>query len=314
MKRWFGFALKFLLTAVLIWYLLDSIGIETTLSNLAGVSLSLVVLSIFVASFQLLISPARWQAVLRAMNARITFADAFRLNYIGTFFTQVLPGSMGGDAVRIYESSKSGMALDLAVNGVLLERLAALMGLALLTLFCLPFLYDRITGSIPLSVLLLIPGLCILGVCLMMIMDRLTARWNQWKPVRNLAGFASSARMVFLQPVSAIKVMFLSVLGSVNLAMAVWVLALSLGLNDQVGLLDCFVLVPPVLLITSLPISIAGWGVREGAMVAALGSIGVPAPSALTLSILYGIIIVVVSLPGGLVWMSTSRHQITGTQ
>jgi hypothetical protein len=64
------------------------------------------------------------------------------------------------------------------------------------------------------------------------------------------------------------------------------------------------------MLATTLPISIAGWGVREGAMVAAFGLIGVSQEGAVVLSLLAGILAVVACLPGGLIWlMSGYRHK-----
>ncbi|HEC14310.1 MAG TPA: UPF0104 family protein, partial [Rhodospirillales bacterium] len=87
-----------------------------------------------------------------------------------------------------------------------------------------------------------------------------------------------------------------------------FVLALGLGLD--VTFVDCLVLFPPVLLVTTLPISIAGWGVREGAMVAAFGLVGVPAEGALVLSILFGLLSIAISLPGGVIWlMSQDRKE-----
>ena len=78
---------------------------------------------------------------------------------------------------------------------------------------------------------------------------------------------------------------------------------LALGLDLDVGLADCLVLIPPVLLITTLPISIAGWGVRELSMVAAFALIGVSDEGAVALSVLFGLVIAVMSLPGGLIWL-----------
>ncbi|KAF0137780.1 MAG: hypothetical protein FD153_1608 [Rhodospirillaceae bacterium] len=67
------------------------------------------------------------------------------------------------------------------------------------------------------------------------------------------------------------------------------------------------VLVPPVLLIMTLPISIAGWGVREQAMITAFGLVGVSEESALALSILSGLTILAGGLPGGVVWLVETR-------
>ena len=83
--------------------------------------------------------------------------------------------------------------------------------------------------------------------------------------------------------------------------MATFFLAQSIGV--AVTVLDCLVLMPPVILITTIPISIAGWGVRESAMVAIFGFISVVQEDAIALSLLFGLVNAVVSLPGGLLWI-----------
>jgi len=77
----------------------------------------------------------------------------------------------------------------------------------------------------------------------------------------------------------------------------------------EVSFTSMMVLVPPVLLISMLPISVAGWGVREGAMVVALNLVGAPAHQSLALSICFGLCLVAISLPGGVLWF-ISRRQI----
>jgi len=76
------------------------------------------------------------------------------------------------------------------------------------------------------------------------------------------------------------------------------------SLNMQVTLLDCIVLMQPVALVANLPISVGGWGVRETAMIALFGLIGVPASATLVLSIQLGLLSLIVALPGGLLWLA----------
>ena len=66
---------------------------------------------------------------------------------------------------------------------------------------------------------------------------------------------------------------------------------------------------PLVLLVTTVPVSIGGWGVREGAMVFAFGLIGVSEHSAFVLSFLFGLLVVAVSLPGGLIWLMSGERR-----
>lgn len=310
MKRRLGLALKFAITTFLIVFLLNAVGLEDVIARLKTVSYPLVLLSLLIAAFQFLISTVRWRVVLQALDTSLGFSKAFQIVCIGVFFNQVLPGSVGGDAVRVYKSVKAGLPLGTSINGVVLDRLATVLGLVLLSAFCLPFLLDRMDNPLPTWLLPLVIVACMAGTALLMMLDRLPMTLRRWRLVRALGHIALHTRLVFLHPVFATQVLLLAVLGHINISMVAWVLGLSMGLGDQLSLLECLALIPVVLLITTLPISIAGWGVREGAMVGILGSIGIASDSALMLSILFGVTTVAISLPGGLVWLASSDRRM----
>ena len=63
------------------------------------------------------------------------------------------------------------------------------------------------------------------------------------------------------------------------------------------------------LLLAMAPVSIAGWGVREGVMVAGLGLLGVNADGALALSVLMGLVVLGISLPGGAAWLADTLRR-----
>ncbi|MCK5167303.1 MAG: flippase-like domain-containing protein, partial [Rhodospirillaceae bacterium] len=111
-----------------------------------------------------------------------------------------------------------------------------------------------------------------------------------------------------LTPSIAGPLMFWAVLGHINLSIMVWVL--SIGIGVEITLVDCLALFPLILLIQTLPISIAGWGVREGAMVKVFAMVGVPAGGALAISLLFGVAVAIMSLPGGWLWISSREHNM----
>jgi hypothetical protein len=118
---------------------------------------------------------------------------------------------------------------------------------------------------------------------------------------------AADTRKVAFHPKVAAASFFSALVGNINLSMVVW--ALARGLDMPVSVLDCLVLVPPVFLLTTLPISVAGWGVREAAMVSAFGFIGIAQSSSLVLSIVFGILNMITALPGGIAFLSIGgRH------
>jgi uncharacterized membrane protein YbhN (UPF0104 family) len=68
-------------------------------------------------------------------------------------------------------------------------------------------------------------------------------------------------------------------------------------------------LVPPAVLLTILPVSLAGWGLREGAMVGLFLLVGADRSMVLTFSIVYGLVNLVASLPGLVVYLG-QRQQL----
>lgn len=88
--------------------------------------------------------------------------------------------------------------------------------------------------------------------------------------------------------------------------LAVYALALSVNLNLD---FDVFlVAIPPIFLLTIIPISLAGWGVRESAMVGILVLVGAAKSGVLAISILYGLILIISSLPGAYFWTMSKKR------
>ena len=85
------------------------------------------------------------------------------------------------------------------------------------------------------------------------------------------------------------------------------IISYDLGINLR--LLDAIALVPVIMAASILPISIAGWGVRESAAVVLLGQVGIAASDAVTLSVVFGLINVATACLGGLCWLvMANRH------
>jgi glycosyltransferase 2 family protein len=97
------------------------------------------------------------------------------------------------------------------------------------------------------------------------------------------------------------KVAVLSILVHVLTAVIAWCVVRSIA--APVVFSQIFLLVPPVILITMLPISIAGWGVREATMGLAFGYAGLMPNEGVNISLLLGAVSFTVGIVGGLVWI-----------
>lgn len=301
-NKWVNFGLKLAVSVALIWFLARSIDIPTAIDRIAGLSFG--ALATTVALFLCLIvnNTVRWALVMRAINAPIRLIEVFRILYIGMFFNQTLPSSIGGDAVRIFLVHRTGKTLETAINGILLERVVTLIGLIVLVVATQPILLSRIGDNPAKYAFPALAGLAVVGVAVLMLLDRLPLKYRRWRIIRALAQLANDTRALLLSPRYAVSGIALGVVGFALVSASAWVLGRALGID--VTLADCLVLVPPVMLITTVPISVAGWGVREGAMVAAFGFIGVAREDALLWSVLLGVLLIVASLPGGLIWLA----------
>ena len=300
-KRWASLAVKLALTAGLLWFLSRKVDVAAAWDVGKGIAPAMFAASLALLIVQVMLCTWRWQVVLKALGAWLSFGKVCEIFWISNFFGLVLPGAVGGDAIRMWKTRRAGLSLAASVNSVLLERVATLFGLIVLVVVTQPLLADKLQGHPGLWVFPLLGVLGAGGIAFLMLLDRFPLAFHRWPVIRAFAQVACDTRRLFLHPVNAGKTMSIVMIGHVNLALGVYVLAL--GLGADVSVLDCLVLVPPVILITTLPISVAGWGARELAMITLFGFVGVPQPQALAMSVLFGIVTTLTALPGGVMWL-----------
>ena len=304
-KRLANWAIKLGLTAGSLAYLLHKVDLDAAWQAGRHISLWYFAAALGLQVAQIAICAVRWQAVLQAIGARLSFWRSAELFSIGNFFGQILPGAVGGDAIRVLATRRAGLGLVTTINSVMLERGATVYALVMLTTFAEPALIGRLPETPGIWIFPLLTLGATLGLVVLSLLDRLPEKWRRFRIVQGLAQLAQDTRTCFFKVRNAALIMAIALIGHINLAMVVWVLAL--GLGAPVTLVDCLVLVPPVILVATLPISIAGWGAREVAMVTVFGLIGVSSPQATALSVLFGIATMLVALPGGIFWLMERR-------
>lgn len=293
--------LKFLVSAGLMWYLFSRIPVADALDRAAAIPISSLLGAYALVMVQAVLGGLRWKVVIAAIGARLSLARSMLITFMSLFFSQFLPSSLGADLVRMWQSKRAGLPLATAVTSVMLERFGNLLCVISLVLITLPAWTYRIRNESMGAALMMVGLLGAVSLAVLMILDRLPSTWHRWRIVRGFVVLARDARSLFLQPRAAVLLIATATAGQVALAGATFVLATGLGL--EVEFIDSIVLMPPVALISSLPISVAGWGVRELTMVAAFATLSIPAEGALALSIVLALTGIAVSLPGGLIWL-----------
>jgi glycosyltransferase 2 family protein len=294
--------LKIGLTLLILGLVVRAVDLTSAWDNIAKQNLPLVVLAGIVMVFQIGLGGTRWFIILRRLDAKPSPWETLKLFYVSVFFNSYVWGGIGGDLVRAWLSYRNNISAKTAITSVVLDRAAALAGVAALVLLTAPFFLYRVGASLPLLVPIFVSMVGLVAIFVAAQFDRLPIRWLRFRALSFLQGLGGSVRQVFLKPTSLLPVIGVAILGQTALGAATYTVATSL--NMQVTLLECVVLMQPVALVANLPISVGGWGVRETAMIALFGLIGVPASATLVLSIQLGLLSLIVALPGGLLWLA----------
>jgi uncharacterized membrane protein YbhN (UPF0104 family) len=130
---------------------------------------------------------------------------------------------------------------------------------------------------------------------------RFQKSFDRWALTRHLAAAARVAATLCGSLHSFAFVMACSIAIHLITIAAAWCCVKAIA--APVSFLQVLFLMPPVLLVSTVPISIAGWGVRETSMIAAFGVAGLAQGDGLTLSILFGAASFAVGVIGGIVWI-----------
>ncbi|MBI4183237.1 MAG: flippase-like domain-containing protein [Proteobacteria bacterium] len=312
MKHRWALLLKGAVSALLILYLARAVDLEAAFARLAALDPAVFALALGVLYVQAGVHALRWALVLRFVRAPVAFARVAWITLVGFFFSQALPATVGGDAVRAYYLHRAGHGVGASVKGVLAERVVHMVGSLLLVAAGQPWMVGLFGDSPVRWAMPAALAAMFAGVALVMRLDRLPVGLDRWRAVRWLGRLAADLRRMLLSAASGPLLVALSVAGHVLVVAALYLLAR--GLEIPVSFALCLVLAPPALLLATVPISIAGWGVREGALVTAFGLAGVAPESALVLSILFGLAAIGQGLPGAVLWLigGAERPRVTG--
>ncbi len=291
---------RIVISLCVLWFVVSQSDIALSDLSLRQASPPLLALAVVAMLALSLPHAARWILVLGELGESLDFRSALRFVFVGYFFGQMLPSSVGGDAARAWCAYRARISPITAATSVVLDRLSALAGVLLILFVVSPWLTPLLPFSTREWAVMLIP---VTGAATLVVLSGLDylPRFVVSNPLLGrLAGFSASLRRVLFTGRSALATIALSV--GVQLALGVIVYVIALSLDVSVGLRECLLLMPLVTLVAALPISIAGWGLREGAMVVAFGYVQVPPPAALAVSLVFGLIVLAASLPGALLW------------
>lgn len=288
-----------------LFYLIDLNLVVDRLRQLRPIFVPAIILLILLQS---VVIAARWSFVANFCNAGLGIALSTRITFIGMFFNQLLPGTLGGDSTRVLLSLPEGVTFKNAFMGVLADRVVALMALVGLVALSLPWLAFKIEDP------RLVYGMTGLVACA--VAGFLFVLWlpvylpKAWQTLLFVAFLVNLGRTIYIVVSSRDRIggiLLLAIFG--NLMYGAVVILCAQALDISLDPIAAVVLMLPTLLAMAIPISVAGWGVREGVMIVAFGQVGIEPADALAMSVVWGIVYMLAGIPGGLLWLVPYRKR-----
>lgn len=253
-----------------------------------------------------ILSAYKWQLLLRSQNLKISIGELIKVYFLGLFFNNFLPSSIGGDVMRVVRvAGLTGRRVEAAAS-VIMERLLATFALGFLALLAL----------IPNSHILhrnylYLGGLLVVCLAAGMLVwhsksPRLQysdCRWAWVAQARAALGRLLSELYQYRQEPAALAVVF-----GYSVAFQLLIVFINIFIFKAMGISGInwwllVLVVPLISAVSMVPISINGLGVREGAYLILLNPLGISSAQAVTGSLIFFVIVTVLSLAGGIFYM-----------
>lgn len=316
MRRWIFLALKIGISAGLLYWASRNVDLGAVAGHFARLDAFWVAAALAALAMQIAVAAQRWSWIATKLGSALPARRAVRYSFVAAFFNQALPSTVGGDAMRVWLLGRGDRHWKRAVYSVFVDRAAGVGFLAVVVAACLPWSLELISAPEGRAAVMVIGLGGVAGLVVGLTLGFVTPgpRLAAWRAARVLFEIAAASRTALLDRTRGPGIAVLSVLIHILTVVAAWCLARAIAISPNA--LNMLILIPPIMLISMIPVSIGGWGIREGTMVVAFGYAGIEASQALAVSVLLGISTLAVAAAGGIIWLAERQpaRAAAGTQ
>lgn len=309
MKKLLPFA-KGLVSLGLLFFLLKIVDLKSLRESLMGMDLIYLFLGTVAMFIMLILASLRWRICLLPQEINLSLGDTLNYSLIGFFFNNFTPSTIGGDVAKGVIVSRFSKRKLGTVISILMDRLIGLLTTGIFAIFALVISF-RVSLPVRIRLVILL-FVCIVGGLLFLVLHRgishKIAGAMSSMHFQNLADkviSVSDSFSVYRTYPGCIKnALGLSLVTQLGNIFINYLLALGLGM--ELSFLYFVVFIPLIMAIMSIPVSLNGLGLREGAYVFFFNLVNISKEKSLALSITYYAVILAMSLIGGilLLWSS----------
>ncbi|MEM7127359.1 MAG: lysylphosphatidylglycerol synthase transmembrane domain-containing protein [Chloroflexota bacterium] len=316
MKRLF-FWVRLLLGMGLIGYLAYAADWDELRRSISVSSPLLLLLAYVIGMVDRVWMAYKWNILLQARQIVLSLYEVTVTYLMSTFLGLFLPSTVGGDAIRTFAVSRAGYSMADVASTIVIERVLGILALLLMVVVSIISggiliggrYVEDITGLLwGVSIAaIIVGGLLALSLSksfehsLRATLPKIPGWATDSKIGRLLSNLYNSYTEYRSQRGLLYTFFFYSFIE--NLFPIFWSYTLARAFQLQISLLDCFIVVPSVLILRRLPISIDGIGVHQTAFVYLLSFLGVPSTQGLLLGVATHLLATMLVLPGGLFYI-----------
>ncbi len=316
-------ALKVVVSLGLIAYLLSRVGLDEVVEVIRSASANYLYLLIALGLYfgAIAVGSFKWQILLRAQGIQVPFINLLSFTFVGLFFGNFLPTNVGGDLVRGYGLARHTLLPAETAISVLVDRMLGLIAFVFVAVV-MALLVVYTAGQVALWEVAVVAAVALLALCgifAVMLSDRLRGQLGRLFNTSFLSGLAplydrlSGALSAYRRSYGALAAGFCISLLVLTIGSVVNYL-ISLALGGGISLLHIFLFTPLITFVLLIPISIGGIGLNQSAYVFFFSLVGVPEQKSLAMSLIMQAIIIISSLPGGILWWrERSAREATST-
>jgi uncharacterized membrane protein YbhN (UPF0104 family) len=302
--KWFGVLNSVVVLALLFIVLARRIEGVDLAKILAGVDIGWLFLALITIFATVVVASFRTNDIFRREVGRpLGLASVVRLQFIALFMTFALPISIAADVARVgMFRMRYDLGFEVCTRAIIFDRIVGALGIIMvgvLTFGLQPLFFDE-PRFLAIFQLTMLAGAVVFMLALVGL-----ARWRielSRRPLQLAASWMSALGRHFRDPDFVVRQSSFMLLYVACVCATMLLLSWGLGFSVSLSLVIAFT--PVILFVNNLPFLYAGWGGRELITVVTLSQIGgMPADSALILSVSYGLIMLMVALPGALFWI-----------
>lgn len=307
MRKWL-LALKILAGIGLIYVIMRRVDASRIADIMLNAKLWPLVGACALVALAVVCNAYRWRAITRCLDHGVSARTAVVGYFESMFFSQILPTGIGGDAIRVVRAYDSGVMAGWAVVGVLIDRAFGLLAVGLILVLAYGIGGTAIAGSTLFSWLALAAVVVVAGAAFAAWLGTFAARLALPRWTTPLVSLLVAFTQVMRDRAGMVAVALTLLASSAAMAAALVACAWSVGF--KLGLWDGVIIMQGVLLAALAPISIGGWGVREGALILLFAPLGVGADQAIAVSVLFGLVLTAIGLVGAVVWLASDYRRV----